>query len=207
MGTCLRRNSPQTDAAAICPLPPRRHTGDPSKTGVRRFMPDYKTSTYSTWQPYGREIWLDCANSTQSPLYNSWCGIYNPTSSHLLMEDDMAVLKSLTFTALPQPGTNPALDRRTRVIERLGVDFRRCQKSNRLGNQQGSHWNIEAHGSLLDFGGDLGVCARNASAKFGWWCRTIESYRRRLCRSHSKRSDYCGTLPASRQAKFGRTSV
>lgn len=31
----------------------------------------------------------------------------------------MAVLKSLTFTALPQPGTNPALDRRTRVIERL----------------------------------------------------------------------------------------
>ena len=31
----------------------------------------------------------------------------------------MAVLKSLTFTALPQPGTNPTLDRRTRVIERL----------------------------------------------------------------------------------------
>ena len=31
----------------------------------------------------------------------------------------MAFLKSLTFTALPQPGTNPTLDRRTRVIERL----------------------------------------------------------------------------------------
>jgi hypothetical protein len=35
------------------------------------------------------------------------------------MEDKMAVLKSLTFTALPQPGTNPTLDRRTKVIERL----------------------------------------------------------------------------------------
>jgi hypothetical protein len=35
------------------------------------------------------------------------------------MEDNMAVLKSLTFTALPQPGTNPTLDRRTKVIERL----------------------------------------------------------------------------------------
>ncbi len=31
----------------------------------------------------------------------------------------MAFLKSLTFTALPQPGTNPTLDRRTKVIERL----------------------------------------------------------------------------------------
>ena len=31
----------------------------------------------------------------------------------------MAVLKSLTFTALPQAGANPTLDRRTRVIERL----------------------------------------------------------------------------------------
>ena len=31
----------------------------------------------------------------------------------------MAVLKSLTFTALPQPGTNPMLDRRSRIIERL----------------------------------------------------------------------------------------
>lgn len=36
-----------------------------------------------------------------------------------LKEDAMAVLKSLTFTALPQPGTNPTVDRRTRVIERL----------------------------------------------------------------------------------------
>jgi hypothetical protein len=27
----------------------------------------------------------------------------------------MAVLKSLTFTALPQPGANPTLDRRVRV--------------------------------------------------------------------------------------------
>jgi len=35
------------------------------------------------------------------------------------MEDNMAFLKSLTFTALPQPGTNPTLDRRTKVIERL----------------------------------------------------------------------------------------
>ena len=31
----------------------------------------------------------------------------------------MAILKSLTFTALPQPGANPTLDRRLRVIERL----------------------------------------------------------------------------------------
>src|SRR3954469_19007034 len=31
----------------------------------------------------------------------------------------MAVLKSLTFTALPQPGAHPVLDRRARVIERL----------------------------------------------------------------------------------------
>jgi hypothetical protein len=35
------------------------------------------------------------------------------------MEDNMAFLKSLTFTALPQPGVNPTLDRRTRLIERL----------------------------------------------------------------------------------------
>src|SRR4030088_1903165 len=31
----------------------------------------------------------------------------------------MALLKSLTFTALPQPGANPTLDRRAHVIERL----------------------------------------------------------------------------------------
>jgi hypothetical protein len=31
----------------------------------------------------------------------------------------MAVLKSLTFTSLPQPGANPTLDRRSRVVERL----------------------------------------------------------------------------------------
>ena len=31
----------------------------------------------------------------------------------------MAVLKSLTFTALPQVGANPIIDRRSRVIERL----------------------------------------------------------------------------------------
>ena len=31
----------------------------------------------------------------------------------------MAILKSLTFTTLPQPGANPTLDRRQRVIERL----------------------------------------------------------------------------------------
>src|SRR5262249_38494277 len=35
------------------------------------------------------------------------------------MEDKMAVLKSLTFTTLPQPGANPTLDRRQRIIERL----------------------------------------------------------------------------------------
>jgi hypothetical protein len=35
------------------------------------------------------------------------------------MEASMAVLKSLTFTTLPQPGANPTLDRRLRVIERL----------------------------------------------------------------------------------------
>jgi hypothetical protein len=31
----------------------------------------------------------------------------------------MPVLKSLQFTTLPQPGTNPTLDRRNRIIERL----------------------------------------------------------------------------------------
>lgn len=31
----------------------------------------------------------------------------------------MAVLKSLSFTALPQVGANPTLDRRARVIDRL----------------------------------------------------------------------------------------
>jgi hypothetical protein len=35
------------------------------------------------------------------------------------MEMKMAVLKSLTFTALPQVGANPIIDRRSRVIERL----------------------------------------------------------------------------------------
>lgn len=31
----------------------------------------------------------------------------------------MAILKSLTFTTLPQPSSNPTLDRRARIIERL----------------------------------------------------------------------------------------
>lgn len=31
----------------------------------------------------------------------------------------MAALKSLTFTALPKVGANPAMDRRTKIIERL----------------------------------------------------------------------------------------
>ena len=31
----------------------------------------------------------------------------------------MTTLKSLTFTTLPKPGANPALDRRTKVIARL----------------------------------------------------------------------------------------
>jgi hypothetical protein len=35
------------------------------------------------------------------------------------MEDKMAVLKSLTFTTLPNPGGNPILDRRTKIIARL----------------------------------------------------------------------------------------
>jgi hypothetical protein len=35
------------------------------------------------------------------------------------MEDDMSLLKSLTFTTLPQPGANPTLDRRNRTIARL----------------------------------------------------------------------------------------
>ena len=35
------------------------------------------------------------------------------------MEMKMAVLKSLTFLALPQVGANPIIDRRSRVIERL----------------------------------------------------------------------------------------
>jgi hypothetical protein len=35
------------------------------------------------------------------------------------MEDTMAILKSLTLTALPATGANPTLDRRARVIARL----------------------------------------------------------------------------------------
>jgi hypothetical protein len=35
------------------------------------------------------------------------------------MEASMAILKSLTFMTLPQPGANPTLDRRLRVVERL----------------------------------------------------------------------------------------
>jgi hypothetical protein len=35
------------------------------------------------------------------------------------MEDEMPVLKSLTFTTIPTPGGNPTLDRRARVISRL----------------------------------------------------------------------------------------
>jgi hypothetical protein len=35
------------------------------------------------------------------------------------MEDDMPVLKSLTFTTIPTPGGNPTLDRRAKVIARL----------------------------------------------------------------------------------------
>jgi hypothetical protein len=35
------------------------------------------------------------------------------------MEDTMAALKSLTFTTIPNPGGNPILDRRARVIARL----------------------------------------------------------------------------------------
>jgi hypothetical protein len=31
----------------------------------------------------------------------------------------MAILKSLNFTSLPQPGANPTIDRRNRVIQRL----------------------------------------------------------------------------------------
>jgi hypothetical protein len=35
------------------------------------------------------------------------------------MEDEMALLKSLTFTTMPTLGGNPTLDRRARVIARL----------------------------------------------------------------------------------------
>jgi hypothetical protein len=35
------------------------------------------------------------------------------------MEDQMAILKSLTLAALPATGTNPTLDRRARIIARL----------------------------------------------------------------------------------------
>jgi hypothetical protein len=31
----------------------------------------------------------------------------------------MTILKSLTFTTVPQPGANPTLDRRAKIIERL----------------------------------------------------------------------------------------
>jgi hypothetical protein len=36
-----------------------------------------------------------------------------------MMEDEMSVLKSLTFTTVPKIGANPTLDRRAKVIERL----------------------------------------------------------------------------------------
>jgi hypothetical protein len=42
----------------------------------------------------------------------------------------MPFLKSLTFTALPQPGSNPTLDRRARVIERLEEQKRLLNDSN-----------------------------------------------------------------------------
>jgi hypothetical protein len=35
------------------------------------------------------------------------------------MEDQMNILKSLTFTTVPKIGANPTLDRRAKVIERL----------------------------------------------------------------------------------------
>jgi hypothetical protein len=35
------------------------------------------------------------------------------------MEDEMPVLKSLTFTTIPTPGSNPTLDRRAKIIARL----------------------------------------------------------------------------------------
>jgi hypothetical protein len=44
---------------------------------------------------------------------------HNPVSSINPMEDKMAVLKSLTFTALPASGGNQVIDRRTKVIARL----------------------------------------------------------------------------------------
>ena len=36
-----------------------------------------------------------------------------------MKEDPMTALKSLTFTTLPQPGSNPTLDRRANAIARL----------------------------------------------------------------------------------------
>jgi hypothetical protein len=42
----------------------------------------------------------------------------------------MPFLKSLTFTALPLPGSNPTLDRRVRVIERLEEQKRLLNDSN-----------------------------------------------------------------------------
>jgi hypothetical protein len=49
--------------------------------------------------------------------FSKW--VYNLTSSINPKEDIMTALKSLTFTTLPQPGANPTLDRRARIIERL----------------------------------------------------------------------------------------
>src|SRR5262249_60875866 len=45
--------------------------------------------------------------------------LYIHVASAPSMEAAMAVLKSLIFTTLPQPGANPTLDRRQRVIGRL----------------------------------------------------------------------------------------
>jgi hypothetical protein len=58
--------------------------------------------------------------------------LYIDKASTASTEASMPVLKSLTFTTLPQPGANPTLDRRLRVIERLEEQKQLVADSNSL---------------------------------------------------------------------------
>src|SRR4051812_36554038 len=71
------------------------------------------------------------------------------------MEEHMAVLKSLTFTALLQPGTDPILERRTKVIARLEEQKRLLNDPNytrtvrKWADKDGEKTAIEKHKRVL----------------------------------------------------------
>ncbi len=75
-----------------------------------------------------KEITFECL--LQKLLYITISFAYNPAGVCIQQEDGMPVLKSLQFTTLPQPGTNPTLDRRNRIIERLEEQKRLVADSN-----------------------------------------------------------------------------